>query len=224
MLYIVSTPIGNLKDITLRAIDVLKQMDFIAAEDTRRTSLLCRHYQIDTPLTSYYEDRQEKKTEYLIKLLTEGKNVALVSDAGTPGISDPGYRLIQQAKDKNIPITVVPGPSAFLAALSASGLPMNRFVFEGFLPVKMQERRRRLEAYKDEERTIIFYESPYRLLKSLKDIQEVLDDPVVVCVRELTKKFEEVKRGRAGELLKFFGERKVKGEIVLLLNLKDGIN
>lgn len=220
MLYIVSTPIGNLKDITLRAIETLKSVDLIAAEDTRHTKILCIHYTINTPLTSYFEHNQLRKGDYLLGLLQEGKNIALVTDAGTPGISDPGYHLISLAKKNNIPLTVIPGPTAFIAALSLSGLPADRFVFEGFLPVKSAARRKRLEDFKEEKRTVIFYESPYRLVKTLKDVEEVLGDPVVVCGRELTKKFEEVREGLASELGKYFSEKKPKGEFVMLLNRK----
>lgn len=217
MLYIVSTPIGNLRDITFRAVETLKEVDLIAAEDTRHTKILTRHYGIETPLTSYFEHNEFKKGEYLLGLLKEGKNIALVTDAGTPGLSDPGYHLIKLARENNIPMTVVPGPAALIAALSLSGLPCHNFIFEGFLPVKSAARRKKLERFKDEERTIIFYESPYRLLKTLKDIEEVLDNPAVVCVRELTKKFEEVKRASAGELLEYFGAKIPRGEFVLLL-------
>ena len=188
MLYIVSTPIGNLKDITLRAIETLKSVDLIAAEDTRHTKILTNHYEIDTPLTSYFEHNKIKKAEYIVNLLLQGQNVALVTDAGTPGISDPGYRLVAMAKEKDIPITVIPGACALIAGLSLSGLPSDRFIFEGFLPVKSAGRRKKLELLKSEERTIIFYESPHRIVKSLKDIEEVMDDPVVSCARELTKK------------------------------------
>lgn len=217
MLYIVSTPIGNLKDISLRAIETLQKVDLIAAEDTRHTGILLKHYGIETPQTSFFEHNEFKKAEYLIGRLNEGKDIALVSDAGTPGISDPGYRLIQMARENNIPMTAVPGACAAVTALTLSGLPMDRFCFEGFLPVKSSARRKKLELMKDEERTMIFYESPYRLVKSLHDIEEVLDDPLVVVARELTKKFEEIKQGSASELAEYFGKKNVKGEIVLLI-------
>jgi 16S rRNA (cytidine1402-2'-O)-methyltransferase len=219
MLYIVSTPIGNLKDISYRAVEVLKSVDLIAAEDTRHTKILCDHYEIKTPLTSYFEHNQVSKGEYILKFLKEGKNVALVSDAGTPGISDPGYVLIKLAKDHNMQITVIPGATAAIAALTLSGLPSNNFIFEGFLPLKPGARRKKLEGFKDEERTVIFYESPHRLLKTLKDIEEVLEDPTIVCARELTKKFEEVLTESASKLLKHFEKHPPKGEFVLLLNL-----
>ena len=220
MLYIVATPIGNLKDITFRAIETLKSVDLIASEDTRHTGILLKHYDIQTPQTSYFEHNQLKKGEYLIGLMKEGKNVALVSDAGTPGISDPGYGLVNLAKEHDIPVTIVPGACAAVCALALSGLPMDRFCFEGFLPVKSSARRKKLELMRNEERTIIFYESPYRLVKSLKDIEEVLENPTVVIARELTKKFEEIKKGSAAELAEYFSRKTVKGEIVLLINLK----
>lgn len=220
MLYIVSTPIGNLKDITLRAIETLKEVDLIAAEDTRHTRILTRHYQIDTPLTSYFEHNKFKKADYLLGILQEGKTVALVTDAGTPGISDPGYHLIKVVREQDIPVTVVPGACALIAALSLSGLPAHNFIFEGFLPVKSNARKRKLEELKGEERTLIFYESPHRIVKALTDIQDVLGDPTIVCAREITKKFEEVKKGRASEVLEHFTNTKPKGEFVLLLNLR----
>lgn len=219
MLYVVATPIGNLKDMTLRAIEVLKEVDLIAAEDTRHTKILTQHHNISTPLTSYFEHNEIKKAEYLLGLMKEGKKVALVTDAGTPGISDPGYRIIKLAQEQDIPIAVIPGPTALVAALTLSGLPAHSFIFEGFLPVKSAARRKLFEKLKGEERTIIFYESPYRVLKALKDIEEVLNDPKVVVVRELTKKFEEIRRGRSSELISHFLKTAPKGEFVLLLNL-----
>ena len=220
MLYIVSTPIGNFKDITLRALEVLKEVDLIAAEDTRHTKILLDHYQITTPLTSYFEHNQIKKADYLVGLLKQGKRIALVTDAGTPGISDPGYVLVKLAKENKIPTTVIPGPTALVAALSLSGLPTDSFIFEGFLPPKPAARRKELEKLKGETRTVIFYESPYRIAKTLKDISEVLNDPQVVCAREITKKFEEVLEGKASELLQHPSITKPRGEFVVLLNLK----
>ncbi len=217
MLYIVSTPIGNLQDITLRAIEVLKTVDLIAAEDTRHTKILLDHFQIPTAVTSYFEHNEKTKAEYLVGLLKEGKNIALVTDAGTPGISDPGYRLVHLAKEEGIAITVIPGPCALIAALSLSALPTDSFIFAGFLPVKSGGRKKRLEEFLNEKRTVIFYESPHRLLKTLADMVEVLADPDVVAAREITKKFEEVRRGKASELLKHFSKIAPKGEFVLLL-------
>lgn len=220
MLYIVSTPIGNLKDITLRAIETLKSVDLIAAEDTRHTKILCNEYSITTPLTSYFEHNERSKSEYLVKLLTEGKNIALVTDAGTPGISDPGYRVVKAAKEAGVPITVIPGATAMIAALSLSALPTDRFVFEGFLPPKDVGREKRLEALKEEDRTIIFYESPHRVEKTLRSIAKVLNNPVVTCAREITKKFEEVKEGPALSLAEEFIKKDPRGEFVIVLSLK----
>ena len=217
MLYIVSTPIGNLKDITYRAVETLKNVSLIAAEDTRHTKILLDHYGIKTPTTSYFEHNESKKSNYILSLFQEGKDIALVSDAGTPGISDPGFTLIRLAQENNIPVTIVPGACAALAALSASGLPSHAFIFDGFLSVKSGARRKKLESYKNEDRTVVFYESPHRLLKTLKDISEVLDNPVVVCARELTKKFEEIKKAPAQELLQHFTSHPPKGEFVLLV-------
>ncbi|MBP6342866.1 MAG: 16S rRNA (cytidine(1402)-2'-O)-methyltransferase [Candidatus Omnitrophica bacterium] len=217
MLYIVSTPIGNLKDITYRAVEILKSVSLIAAEDTRHTKILLDHYGIKVPTTSYFEHNEVKKSGYLLELLQDGKDIALVSDAGTPGLSDPGFTLIRLAHANNILVTVIPGVSAAVTALTASGLPSHAFVFEGFLPVKPGARRKKLESFKDESRTVIFYESPHRVLKTLKDMVDVLDNPVVVFARELTKKFEEVKKSSAQEMLEHFTAHPPKGEFVLLL-------
>jgi len=217
MLYIVSTPIGNLKDISIRAIETLKNVDLIAAEDTRHTRILTKAYDIKTPLTSYFEYNKIQKAETLIQHLKNGKDIALVSDAGTPGISDPGYHLINLAREKNIPTTVVPGPCALIAALTISGSPSHNFIFEGFLPVKSGARKKKLETLKAEKRTVIFYESPHRLIKSLKDIDEVLDNPWIVCARELTKKFEEVQKGPTRQLLAHFTHTKPRGEFVIII-------
>lgn len=217
MLYIVSTPIGNLKDITLRAIETLKSVDLIAAEDTRHSALLCKEYGITAPLTSFFEHNENFKAAQLLQALKAGKNVALISDAGTPGISDPGFRLIRLAKEQGIPVTVVPGASAFLAALTLSGLPSDEFTFKGFLPVKSGARRKEIAALKDASGTVIFYESPHRLLKSLKEIEEGLDDPLIVVVREITKKFEERLEDKASALLAHFTLHAPRGEFVILI-------
>ena len=219
-LYIVATPIGNLKDITLRAIEALKQVDLIACEDTRHTKKLTGHYDITTPLTSYFEHNKFQKSKYIIGLLKEGKSIALVSDAGTPGISDPGYRVIKDAIENGINVVAIPGPSAIISSLVTSGLPADRFIFEGFLPNKSAARKRRLEAFKDEKRTIIFYESPHRLIKSLGDMLDVFGNVTAVCTRELTKKFEEIKRAPLKELISYFQGRKPRGEFVVLVNPK----
>ena len=216
MLYIVSTPIGNLKDITLRAIETLKSVDLIAAEDTRHTKILLDAYQIQKPLTSFFEHNQIKKADHLMGLLKMGKHIALVSDAGTPGISDPGFLMVRLAMENNIPVTVIPGVSACISALTASGLPSHRFIFEGFLPVKSGARRNKLISLKGQKATLIFYESPRRLLKALKDMQEVWDDPTIVAARELTKKFEEIRTDKASLLIEYFSLHVPKGEFVLL--------
>lgn len=217
-LYIVATPIGNLGDITFRAIETLKAVDLIACEDTRHTKILLSRYSIAKPLTSYFEHNKLKKTAYLIGLLKEGKNIALVSDAGTPGISDPGYRVIKEAIENNIETVALPGPNAAITALVLSGEPTDRFVFEGFLPSKAAARRKKLAGFKLEKRTIIIYESPYRVLATLGDIQETFGDIRVACVREATKKFEEVKREKVSELLDCFEKTAPRGEFVLVFN------
>jgi 16S rRNA (cytidine1402-2'-O)-methyltransferase len=222
MLYIVSTPIGNLKDITLRAIEVLKSVDLIAAEDTRHTKNLLNAYGITTPLTSFFEHNEDRKAAHIVALLREGKSVALVTDAGTPGISDPGFPLIRLAKAEQVPMTVIPGPAAFLAALSLSGLPSDRFTFRGFLPVKSGARRKALLSCATAEGTTIFYESPHRILKALKDIEDVLKDPVIVLIREVTKKFEERLEGRANVLIEHFTRKAPQGEFVVLIPQNNG--
>jgi len=216
-LYVVSTPIGNLKDITLRALETLKKVDIIAAEDTRRTRKLLTHYSIKKPLVSYFEHNKFIRGRYLVERLKEGKSIALVSDSGTPGISDPGYYVINLAIENGIDVIPIPGASALLCALSASGCPTDRFVFEGYLPVRRKRRRDLLGELKDEPRTVIFYEAPHRLLRSLEDIREVLGDRKVVLGRELTKKFEEIRRANVGELIQHFVEHKPRGEFVIIL-------
>lgn len=215
-LYIVSTPIGNLGDITHRSVEILKQVDLIAAEDTRRTKILCRHYGIPTPLSSYNSYNQAQKGKLFIGMLEQGKALALVSDAGTPGVSDPLYHLVRSALEAGIRVVSTPGPSAVLAALTVSGLPMDRFVFEGFLPAK-KGRKKRLEALAREERTLVLYESPHRIDKTLRELLEVFGNRRAVIAREMTKKFEEVIRGNLEELAELGKSRRWKGEITLVL-------
>jgi 16S rRNA (cytidine1402-2'-O)-methyltransferase len=219
-LYIVGTPIGNLEDITLRALRVLKEVELIACEDTRQTRKLLHHYGIATPVLSYHEHNEQKRSAELVDRLKQGASVALVSDAGMPGISDPGYRVIKLALECEIAVVPVPGPAAFLAALAGSGLATDSFEFRGFLPAKSAQRKEVLSAIADSQRTQIFYESPHRLLESLEDIVEILgpERPVVIA-RELTKIHEEFVRGSAAEVLRQFQERPggVKGEFTLLL-------
>lgn len=217
VLYVVSTPIGNLEDITLRALRILKEVDLVAAEDTRRTGLLLKHYQIDNQLSSYHDFNKERKALELIGLLKSGKSLALVSDAGTPGISDPGYLLIKLAIQEGIEVVPIPGVSAILAGLVVSGLPTDRFSFEGFLPPKSTKRKKKLESLITEQRTMIFYESPHRLNQTLAEIFNVFGDREIVVARELTKKFEEIKRGKVVEIKEYFLKKRVRGEIVILL-------
>ncbi|HAK60249.1 MAG TPA: 16S rRNA (cytidine(1402)-2'-O)-methyltransferase [Nitrospiraceae bacterium] len=217
ILYIVATPIGNLEDITLRAIRILKEVDMIAAEDTRHSRKLLDRYEIATPLTSYHDHNKEEKAPVLIDRLLDGKNVALVSDAGTPGISDPGYFLINLAVSKDIVIVPIPGATAAITALSISGLPTDRFVFEGFLPSKQTARVKRLKELEKEERTIIFYEAPHKILKTMAAIIEVLGDRNAVVTRELTKIHEEALRGALSDVLKQLEAKTTKGEFTIIV-------
>ena len=217
ILYIVSTPIGNLEDITLRALKVLKEVDLIAAEDTRRTKGLLNHYEISKPLTSYFSHNEKEKGEYLLNKLKNGENIALVSDAGTPGISDPAYSLIKLALDNNIKVHPIPGPAGVITALSVSGLPTDKFIFEGFLPRKSGRRLKRLESFINEDRTIIIYESPYRILATLQEIKNILGNRSIVVAREMTKVYEEVIRGSVEEVMQKLRGRIIKGEITLIV-------
>jgi 16S rRNA (cytidine1402-2'-O)-methyltransferase len=217
ILYLVATPIGNLEDITLRALRVLQEVDLIATEDTRRTRILLDHYQIDKPLTSFYDHNEVQKAPTLIRRIQEGASIALVSEAGTPLVSDPGFRLVQLAIAHGITVIPIPGPSAVVAALIVAGLPTDRFVFEGFLPKKPGRRRRRLETLGDESRTLIFYESPRRVHDLLGEMQAVWGDRRVVVARELTKKFEEILRGRITEVRAQLEERPPLGEVTLVV-------
>jgi len=217
MLYIVATPIGNLKDITLRALEVLKAVDLIACEDTRHSRVLLEHYGIKTPTTSFFQHNRFTKAEYLLRLLREEKSIALISDAGTPGILDPGYNLINLAIQNKIKTTFIPGPTAFVQALVLSGKPSHRFLFEGFLPKRSQSRRNRLKELAGFKCTLVFYESCHRIQGTLEDIQAIFGDRQIVCLRELTKKFEEIKRGSAKDVLAELKSQKVRGEFVVVI-------
>ncbi len=216
-LYVVATPIGNLEDVTLRALRVLREADLVACEDTRRTRGLLTHFDIHVPVTSYFERNKLAKGEVLLRALKDGKLVALVTDAGTPGISDPGFLLVRAARDAGIPVVPVPGPSALIAALSVAGVPADRFVFDGFLPVKPGRRIHRLEALRDLQMTIVCYESPHRILASLEAIAQVFGEVEMVVARELTKQFEEISRGTPARLREHFGRAAVRGEFTLVI-------
>ncbi len=215
-LYVVATPIGHLGDVTSRALEVLRQVSLIAAEDTRHTRGLLDHHGVATPLTSFYDAIERRKTPELIRRLQQGESIALVSDAGTPGIADPGGHLIPQVIAAGIPVIAIPGACAAITALVVSGLPMDRFLFEGYLPVKPGKLRRRLELLKPEERTIVCYETPHRLLKSLAAIHEVLGDVPMSVARELTKQFEEIRRGTVRDHAAHFSAHPPRGEFVLV--------
>jgi 16S rRNA (cytidine1402-2'-O)-methyltransferase len=216
-LYLVATPIGNLEDITLRALRTLKECDVVAAEDTRRTGQLLKHFDIAKPLLSYFQFNEAKRSEELIQRLKRGGKVALVTDAGSPGISDPGERVVKAAIAAGLRVESVPGPSALVAALTASGLAAEEFYFIGFLPHKSGQRRRKLEEMKPIAGTLVLYESPYRVEKLLGELNEVFPDRQVVLARELTKKFEEYLRGRAAQLLEALKTRSLKGEFVVMV-------
>lgn len=216
-LYVVSTPIGNLEDITLRALRILKEVAIIAAEDTRHTQKLLSHFDIHTTLTSYHDFNKEEKTPVLLSKMGEGASIAIVSDAGTPTLSDPGFYLIREAIRAGLSVSPIPGPAAAIAALAVSGLPPDRFVFEGFLPKKKGARARRLEQLKPDPRTLIFYESPFRIVGLLEEIKTILGDRPVVVAREITKMFEEFIRGTVTEVLEKIGKKTVKGEITLVV-------
>ena len=217
ILYICGTPIGNLEDITLRVLKILKEVKLIAAEDTRHTKKLLNHYQINTKVTSYYEYNKIKKATYLVEMLKNSQDIALVSDAGMPGISDPGYVLVNLALKNNIKIIPIPGVSALITALVVSGLPADKFIFEGFLPRKIKERKRYFKSIENEERTVIFYETPHRLKRALKDMLEIWGDRKIVVARELTKKYEEIIRGKLSQVLSEINAKDIKGEITLVV-------
>jgi 16S rRNA (cytidine1402-2'-O)-methyltransferase len=216
-LYVVATPIGNLEDVTLRALRVLREVDLVACEDTRRTRGLLTHFDIHVPVTSYFEHNKLAKGEVILRALREGKSVALATDAGTPGISDPGFLIVRSAREEGIQVVPVPGPSALVAALSSAGVPADRFVFDGFLPVKPGRRVHRLEALRALEMTVVCYESPHRVLATLEAVAQVWGDAEVVVARELTKQFEEIVRGPATTLRARLAAAPVRGEFTLVI-------
>ena len=218
MLYVVATPIGNLGDITLRALDVLKSVDLVAAEDTRHSGLLLKHFEIKKPFVSYHEHNEAARTAELVERLARGENVALITDAGTPGLSDPGLRLIRECINRDLPFTIIPGPSSILFALLGSGFWNDNFSFRGFLPVKSGRRQRELRIAAERDETTLFFESPYRLLKTLQACSTIMRERQLCVARELTKKFEEFRRGTAAELLAHYEAHPPKGEIVLVVS------
>jgi len=224
-LYIVSTPIGNMKDISLRALEVLFSVDVILCEDTRKSGMLLEHYKeySNDPdkkpgLMSFYQGNEDRKMNHIIELLKEGKDVALISNSGTPLLSDPGFKLVRECVREKIEVIPIPGASALLAGLVVSGLPMDKFLFLGFLPKKQGKKRKVLEDLKGKNMTTIFYESPFRIKKTLEMIDELLPESNIVIARELTKKFEETMRGTAKELIAKLGDKKVKGELTVVMN------
>ena len=219
-LYLCATPIGNLEDMTFRAVRTLKEADLIAAEDTRNSIKLLNHFEIRTPMTSYHEYNKIEKGRKLTDLLLEGKNIALITDAGTPGISDPGEELVKMCHEAGVTVTAVPGAAACVTALTISGLPTRRFVFEAFLPSDKKERRDVLEELKDETRTIVLYEAPHRLVKTLEELRETLGDRQVSVCRELTKKHETVYRSTLGEACTYYQSHEPRGECVLVIRAK----
>ena len=220
VLYIVSTPIGNLGDITYRAVEILNQVPLIAAEDTRHSRKLLSRYGIETNLISYFEHNKFRRIPKILNHLKSGKSLAIITDAGTPGISDPAYKLIRGALAENIRVESVPGPAAFLTALVTSGLPTDRFIFEGFLPPK-KGRKLRITKIREENATIIYYENPKRLLRTLRQLNEILGDRPAVVARELTKVHEEIKRGTLSELISYFTSKSPKGECIILIGKDD---
>ena len=219
-LYIVATPIGNLKDFTYRAVETLQNVQLIAAEDTRHSRKLLQHYKIGTQTISYFEHNRFTRIPKIIETLHMGSDVAIITDAGTPGVSDPAYKLVRAAIKEGIRVEAIPGSSALLAALVSSGLPTDRFLFEGFIPSK-KGRKKRLESIQDDQATIVFFESPHRVVKTLKDIYEVLGDRPAVLARELTKLHEEIIRGTVSELLTYFTQKSPRGECVLMIGKDD---
>ena len=220
-LYLCGTPIGNLGDMTLRVIELLKECDIIAAEDTRNTLKLLNHFDIQKTLVSYHEHNKFQKGPELIEKLKNGENIALVTDAGMPGISDPGADMVRLCQTEGIPVTAAPGPTAFSTALVLSGLDSRRFIFEGFLPTDKKEKAQVLKSIEKETRTVIFYEAPHRLKTTLKEIFESTGDREAACVREITKKFEEVKKGKMSELIEYYNVNEPKGEFVIVIGGAD---
>jgi len=218
MLYVVATPIGNLGDITLRAVEALKSADVIAAEDTRRSGLLLKHLEIKKPFVSYHQHNEAARTTELVERLGRGENVALITDAGMPGLSDPGLRLIRECIKRELPFTIIPGASSILMALLGSGFSTEKFSFRGFLPVKSGQRERELRAVTERDETAIFFESPYRLTKTLAACIDIMPERQLCVARELTKKFEEFRRAAASELLAHYQAHPPKGEIVLVIS------
>ncbi len=220
ILYIVGTPIGNLDDITVRAQKVLSEVDIICAEDTRTSRVLLDRYGIATPMIPYHDFNKNKMGPHIITQLKAGKNIALISDAGMPGIADPAFNLVREAIKENIAVVPIPGPSALITALVCSGLPTDRFIFENFLPPKSARRKRILESFKEEPRTVIFYETPHRILSVLRDMGETMPDVQIVIGRELTKIYEEFLRGTPKSLLAHFEKKPPKGEMVVMFNMR----
>jgi 16S rRNA (cytidine1402-2'-O)-methyltransferase len=220
-LYLVATPIGNLEDITFRALRVLREADIIAAEDTRQTLKLLNHFEIKNTLVSYYEHNKIEKGNYLIQRLLEGKNIAIVSDAGSPGISDPGEDLVRLAVKQGVTVTMIPGPAAVITGLVVSGLPSGRFAFEGFLPMNKRVRSERLKAIREDTRTLVFYEAPHKLIHTLRDLREAFGNRRIVLARELTKKFEQIIRCTLDEAVAKYDSEPPKGEFVLILEGED---
>lgn len=218
MLYIIATPIGNLEDITLRALRVLAEVDFVLAEDTRKTGLLLKHFQIKNKLVSFYEHNENAKIPGLIQDLKSGKNIGLASSAGTPALCDPGYKLIRECRRQNLEVTSLPGPSSIVAALALTSLVHDKFSFLGYLPKKKSECQRLLEKEKKREITLVFFESPYRIIKTLNCLKEVFENSKIAVCRELTKKFEEVFEGSPGQALEHFSKKEPKGEFTLIVS------
>jgi len=217
MLYLVATPIGNLGDITLRALEILRKVSLIAAEDTRHSGVLLKHYQIGKPMVSFHQHNEAMRTAQLIERIAAGEDVALITDAGMPGVSDPGLRLVRECIKRELPFTIIPGPSSVLTALVGSGFATDKFFFGGFLPIKSGQRERELRLAATRDKTSVYFESPYRLTKTLRACSELMPDRQLCVARELTKKFEEFRRGTANDLLAHYQTRPPKGEIVIVI-------